>query len=112
MTLSRRNFLKASAMTGVAATLAMPRVHAAEDNEIKVGLIGCGGRGRGAANNTLNADPNCKIYALADAFEDKAKGAYEGLKAALEDRIDAEGRVFSGLDAYKDVVDCCDLVLL
>ena len=112
MTLSRRNFLKASAMTGVAATLAMPRVHAAEDNEIKVGLIGCGGRGRGAANNTLNADPNCKIYALADAFEDKAKGAYEGLKAALEDRIDAEGSVFSGLDAYKDVVDCCDLVLL
>ncbi len=112
MAISRRNFLKVGALSGVAMSMAMPRVHAGEDNEIKVGLIGCGGRGRGAANNTLNADDNCKIYALADAFMPNAQGAAEGLKAAFEDRVDVDGRVFAGLDAYKNVVDCCDLVLL
>ncbi|MBR6387470.1 MAG: gfo/Idh/MocA family oxidoreductase, partial [Thermoguttaceae bacterium] len=61
--------------------LTLAPVHAGENNEIKVGLIGCGGRGRGAAQNTLGADENCKIYALADAFLPKAQGAAEGLKA-------------------------------
>jgi myo-inositol 2-dehydrogenase/D-chiro-inositol 1-dehydrogenase len=112
MAVSRRNFLKASALSGVAMSMSMPRVHAAEDNELKVGLIGCGGRGRGAANNTLNADDNCKIYALADAFMPNAQGAAEGLQAAFEDRVDVEGRIFAGLDAYKNVVDCCDVILL
>lgn len=112
MTISRRNFLKTSAVAGVAVTMSVPRVHAGEDDTIKVGLIGCGGRGRGAANNTLNADPNSKIYAVADAFMPNAQGAAEGLKAAFEDRVDIEDRVFAGLDAYKNVVDCCDLVLL
>ncbi|MBQ9874375.1 MAG: Gfo/Idh/MocA family oxidoreductase [Thermoguttaceae bacterium] len=112
MTISRRNFIKASALTGAALATTMPRVHAGEDNEIKVGLIGCGGRGRGAANNTLSADPNCKIYALADAFMPNAQGAADALKGAFEERVDVEGRVFAGLDAYKNVVDACDLVLL
>ena len=87
MSLSRRNFLKTSAI-GVAALSAsnLPRVHAGEDNLIKVALIGCGGRGRGAAANTLNADPNSKIVAVADAFMPKAKGAVEGLEAAFGDR--------------------------
>ena len=113
MSLSRRNFLKTSAI-GVAALSAsnLPRVHAGEDNLIKVALIGCGGRGRGAAANTLNADPNCKIVAVADAFMPKAKGAVEGLEAAFGDRIDVGDRIFAGLDAYKDAIDAADLVLL
>ena len=110
---ARRVFLNKKTIAGtVFSGLALAPVHAGENNEIKVGLIGCGGRGRGAAQNTLGADENCKIYALADAFMPKAQGAAEGLKAAFEDRVDVEGRVFAGLDAYKDVVDCCDLVLL
>ena len=112
MALSRRNFLKIGALSGAALTTAIPRVHAAEDNEIKVGLIGCGGRGRGAAANTLKADANSKIYALADAFLPNAQAAAEGLQTGFEGRVDVEGRIFAGLDAYKDVVDCCDLVLL
>ena len=113
MSLSRRNFLKTSAI-GVAALSAsnLPRVHAGEDNLIKVALIGCGGRGRGAAANTLNADPNSKIVAVADAFMPKAKGAVEGLEAAFGDRIDVGDRIFAGLDAYKDAIDAADLVLL
>ncbi len=112
MSISRRNFLKASAAGVAALSVAVPRVHAGESDLIKVGLIGCGGRGRGAAANTLNADPNTKIVAVADAFMPNAQGAVEGLKTAFEDRIDVEDRVFAGLDAYKNVVDACDLVLL
>jgi len=109
---SRRNFLKATALSGAALAVGTPRVHAAETGLIKVGLIGCGGRGRGAAANTLNADANTKIYAVADAFMPNAQAAVEGLKTAFEDRIDVEDRVFAGLDAYQNVVDACDLVLL
>lgn len=109
----RRVFLNRKTIAGTVFTgLALAPVHAGERNEIKVGLIGCGGRGRGAAQNTLNADLNSKIYALADAFMPNAQAAAEGLKAGFEDRVDVEDRVFAGLDAYKNVIDCCDLVLL
>ncbi len=109
----RRVFLKSTTIAGTLVTgLAFAPVHAGERNEIKVGLIGCGGRGRGAAVNTLTADANTKLYAVADAFMPKAQGAVEGLKTQFEDRIDVDGRIFAGLDAYKNVVDCCDLVLL
>ena len=100
MAVSRRNFLKASALSARYVYVYAARSRC-EANELKVGLIGCGGRGRGAANNTLNADDNCKIYALADAFMPNAQGAAEGLQAAFEDRVDVEGRVFAGIDAYK-----------
>ena len=112
MSISRRNFLKTSAAGVATLSVAVPRVHAGESDLIKVGLIGCGGRGRGAAANTLNADPNTKIVAVADAFMPNAQGAVEGLKTAFEDRIDVGDRVFAGLDAYKSVVEASDLVLL
>jgi myo-inositol 2-dehydrogenase/D-chiro-inositol 1-dehydrogenase len=110
---ARRVFLKKKAIGGtVFCGLTLAPVHAGERNELKVGLIGCGSRGRGAAQDTLNADSNCKIYAVADAFMPNAQGAVEGLKTAFEDRVDVGDRVFAGLDAYKNVVDCCDVVLL
>lgn len=110
---ARRVFLNKKTIAGtVFSGLALAPVHAGERNEIKVGLIGCGGRGRGAAQNTLNADQNSKIYAVADAFMPNAQAAAEGLKAGFEDRVDIGDRIFAGLDAYKNVVDCCDLVLL
>ena len=112
MSISRRNFLKAGAASVAALSVGVPRVHAGETDLIKVGLIGCGGRGRGAAANTLNADPNTKIVAVADAFMPNAQGAVEGLKTAFEDRIDVGDRIFAGLDAYKSVVEASDLVLL
>ena len=108
----RRVFLNSKTIAGTVFTGLTLRVHAGERNELKVGLIGCGGRGNGAARNTLNADSNTKLYAVADAFMPKAQAAAEGLKTAFEDRVDVGDRVFSGLDAYKNVVDLCDVVLL
>src|SRR5262249_51973572 len=70
---SRRDFLKASTVAGATlATLSLaPAVHAAGGDTLKVGLIGCGDRGRGAATQALNADKNVKLHALGDVFEDK-----------------------------------------
>jgi predicted dehydrogenase len=82
---------------------------------LKVGLIGCGGRGTGAAAQALRADPNTKLVALADAFPD----ALENSLRTLSGTADIAGRVdvtpenqFVGFDAYKGVIDNCDVVLL
>ncbi|MBQ9874374.1 MAG: Gfo/Idh/MocA family oxidoreductase [Thermoguttaceae bacterium] len=109
---SRRVFINAKTIAGTVFTGLTLGVNAAEHNELKIGLIGCGGRGRGAAQNALTADKNCKIYALGDAFLPNAKAAVEALQQGFEDRIDVGDRVFGGLDAFKNVVDCCDVVLL
>ncbi len=75
---SRRAFLKNSSTAvmsvGLASSLLVPKlVHAQGKNAetLKIGLIGCGGRGSGAALNAINADDNCQLVALADAFEDQ-----------------------------------------
>ena len=71
---SRRDFLKTStvAAAGAAATSlgALSNVHAAGSDTIKVGLIGCGGRGTGAAEQSINSAPNVKLYAMGDLFQD------------------------------------------
>src|SRR5688500_4396433 len=82
---SRRDFLKTSsvaAVGAVAGSLSVARTaHAAGSDEIKVGLIGCGGRGSGAAGDTLSANKSgVKIVAVGDAFEDRMRGTVEGLK--------------------------------
>ena len=75
---SRRSFLKASAAVA-AGTLAIGRsAHAQGDGTLRVGLVGCGGRGSGAAANALNADPNAKLVAMADAFDDRLQGSLKG----------------------------------
>jgi predicted dehydrogenase len=111
---SRRSFLKTSA-AAVAALAAAPAVHAAGSDVLKVGLVGCGGRGTGAAGQALNADKNIKLYAVADAFEDRLEQSLNSLKKdpALAARIDVPGdRRFVGFDAYKQVIGCCDVALL
>ena len=114
---SRRQFLKAGAL-GVAATSSLASlrsVHAAENNVLKVGLVGCGGRGRGAASNALTADPNIRLVAACDAFPEIAEAAVRGLKGdkTFGSRVDVTPETtFAGLDAYKKVIDLCDVVLL
>jgi predicted dehydrogenase len=83
---------------------------------LKVGLIGCGGRGTGAAINALSADPHTQITALGDAFADRADSCLQTLQenTELASRVlvDRE-RVFSGFDAYKNVIDSgVDVVIL
>ena len=91
------------------------RVHAAESNVLKVGLVGCGGRGRGALKDALTADPNARLVAVGDAFPEIAAAAVRGFKSAQNfgSRVDVTPETtFAGLDAYKQVIDRCDVVLL
>jgi myo-inositol 2-dehydrogenase/D-chiro-inositol 1-dehydrogenase len=108
----RRGFIKASALVTVANFL--PSLASAQNNEkeIKVALIGCGGRGTGAASQSLTV-PGTKLVAMADAFEDRLNSAYDTLKKQFGDRVDvANDMKFYGFDAYKKAIDAADLVLL
>ncbi|MDB5334936.1 MAG: hypothetical protein JWN70_555 [Planctomycetaceae bacterium] len=115
---TRRRFLETSsvAVVGSLATLALPQgVHAAGSDLLKVGLIGCGGRGSGAAVQALKADANVKLWAMADAFDDRLQGSLKNLEKAegLEGKLDVPPeRRFTGFDAYREVIACCDVVLL
>ena len=108
---SRREFLQNTGRTAAAsalvAGLAIPRVHAAEDNTIQVALIGCGGRGTGAASNALSV-PNgqTKLVAMADVFENKLNSSYKNLQR-FGDKFDVpEDRKFLGFDGYQKAMDC------
>ena len=116
---SRRDFLKTSAATlapaALAGSLSISRsAHAAGDDQLKVALIGCGGRGNGAAGNLLGSCQNVKLVATADAFQDKAEGAAKGLKAKFGDKVDVPPeRIFWDFDNYKKAIDCgVDMVIL
>jgi myo-inositol 2-dehydrogenase / D-chiro-inositol 1-dehydrogenase len=116
---SRRNFLKGSTLAVAGATLAgsvnfTRMVHAQGSGMLKAVLIGCGGRGNGAIEDHLTADENVKVVAVADAFEDRAKGTAKRLTdGKFKSRIDIpDERVFVGLEAYKKAIDCgCDVVV-
>lgn len=119
---SRRDFLKASAAAGatVASYLSsVPSVHAAGSDVIRVGLIGCGsrrgGRGRGAAEQCVNAGPNVKLVAMADLFKDHLDYTLAYLRKHVGEKIDVtDERCFVGFDAYQKLIDLkeIDLVLL
>lgn len=115
-TTSRRDFLTYSSAAVAASTLAAGGVFAAGGDTLKIGLIGAGGRGRGAAINALKADPNVKLTAICDVFDDRLQ---DGLKYILKDKV-AGPKVavtpetcFSGFDGYKKVLESgVDVVLL
>jgi predicted dehydrogenase len=114
---SRRDFLAASAAAAGAALAGLaPAVHAAGGDTLKVGLVGCGGRGTGAAAQALNADANAKLWALGDMFADRLDGSLATLRGDgdLARKIDASpDRCFTGFDAYKQVLASgVDVVLL
>jgi predicted dehydrogenase len=109
----RRDFLRAAAVAGTLA--AVPHVHAAGSDLLRVGLIGCGGRGTGAAGQALRADKNVKLVAMADAFEDRLQDSLALLRkdADIADKINVRSDTcFVGFEAYKQVIACCDVVLL
>jgi predicted dehydrogenase len=121
---SRRDFLKttsalaaAGALTG---SLSIARgAHAAGSDLLRIGLIGCGGRGSGAAVNALGADKNCKLVAMADAFNDRLESSLRHIRAELDE--EAAGKVavtpdlcFVGLDAAEKLIHsgAIDVVIL
>lgn len=110
-TASRRDFLKNTgriAAAGALAGIVAPHVHAGEDNTIRVALIGCGGRGTGAAADALSVKYGpMKLVALADIFPDRVKSSYDNLKKQFGDQVDVpEDRQFVGFDGYKKAMDC------
>jgi len=113
---TRRDFLRISGSAVAASTLAdvvIPRVHAAESHVLKLGLIGCGGRGTGAVSEALTADPGTKLWAVADAFADRIERPLKALTPKFKERIEvAPERRFVGLQCYRPLIECCDVVVI
>jgi predicted dehydrogenase len=106
---SRREFLKTSALIAGGAAAAglpgIPAVYAAGGDSIRVGVIGCGGRGTGAAKDVVDADPSVRIYSMGDAFKDRLDDSRTELKKVIGDKLDvSEDRCFVGFDAYEKVL--------
>jgi predicted dehydrogenase len=115
---SRRDFIRTSgalvvggALTGLDVARA---AHAASSDMLRIGLVGCGGRGTGAAGDALEADSGAVLTAMGDAFEDQLKRSLNNLRGEFADRVKVEpDRCFVGLDAYQKVIDSgVDVVLL
>jgi len=107
---SRREFLKSTGRLAAASALAgvaLPHVHAADDHTIRVALIGCGGRGGGAAANALSVK-SCptKLVAMADVFDNRLKAGYDALKRAHGAQVEvSDDSKHIGFDAYKKAMD-------
>ena len=116
---TRRTFCKqtVAATTGIlASTLPLDAMSNVYDNKkLKLALIGCGGRGSGAAVQALTADDKVELYAMADAFKDRIDSSLNGIKEHFDGskNIDVqEKNMFTGFDAYKKAIDLCDVVIL
>jgi predicted dehydrogenase len=114
---TRRSFLQAaSSATGALALSALPNgrfVHAAGSDTLKTALIGCGGRGTGAANQNLNVNKGIKLVAMADIARDRLEKSLEILKKQHPDQVDvSQGNQFIGFDAYKEAIALADLVYI
>src|SRR5690606_5710093 len=112
----RREFIKAgSALTGAAVLASSPisSAFAAGTDEIKIALIGCGGRGTGATFDAFASGQNIKLVAMADAFKDNLDATYNTIKEKFGDKVDVpDSRKYVGFDAYKSAIKDADVVLL
>ena len=106
---SRREFMKTSAIVaaGVTGTLPIERfAHAAGSDVLKIGLIGCGGRGAGAVGSALTVDPTARLTAVADAFIDRTQFSRGALGAQFGDRVAVDDdHCFGGFDGYQKLLE-------
>lgn len=121
---SRREFVvSGAAAAGTVLAASTFGAHAVGSDILKVGLIGCGGRGTGAAEQALTADKGTRLVAMADIFSDRMDSCYNELMKVTGDPATKEGgivsqidcppeRRFAGFDGYKKVIEMCDVVLL
>jgi len=108
---SRREFLKNTGRIAAASALAagvVPRIYAAENNTIKVALVGCGGRGTGAASEALSVKNGpIELVAMADVFEDRLARSYKNLMDGHHEQVQVpKDRQFVGFDGYRKAMDC------
>jgi predicted dehydrogenase len=105
---SRRNFIKATAAIGIAATLSgRERLFAAGSDKLRVGVVGCGWRGTGAAADCVNAADNVEVVAMGDLFQDQLDWSLAKLSREVDDKVSVtEETSFVGFDAYKKVIAC------
>lgn len=114
---SRRDFLKQSAVAAsatMAGTQFIARnAYAAGGDTIRVGMIGCGGRNKGAAAEALSADPGARLVAMCDIFMDRVKDKRAQLEAQKGDQVQVDDdHCFDGFDGYKHVIEASDVVLI
>ena len=114
---SRRTFLRSSAGLASAAalgTLTLPRsAHAAGNDQIRIGMIGCGGRCSGAAGESLHAGPDVKLVAMCDVFADRLQASRKVLAAQAPQQVAVDDdHCFVGFDGYQKVIDSVDVVLI
>src|SRR5688572_825259 len=107
---TRRDFLKTTGKAAAVSALAgivLPHVHAQDSQTIQVALVGCGGRGTGAAANALSANEGpIKLVAMADVYKSKLDGSYGQLKGKHKEQVEVpEDRRFIGFDGYKNAID-------
>ncbi|MCX5645506.1 MAG: gfo/Idh/MocA family oxidoreductase, partial [Phycisphaerae bacterium] len=106
---SRRSFLKQSSGILAGAALASAinvRAHAGENNTIKIALVGCGGRGTGAAENALSTQGPTQLVAMADAFDDRLQASLRNLAGKFAKQVDVpKDRQFVGIEGFKKAID-------
>lgn len=116
---SRRSFVKNTALFSMGMMLPTSEMNAMfnvfNDKTLKLALIGCGGRGSGAANQALKADDNVELIAMADVFEDRLNSSLLNLQKEFvgSKKVNVKDKnKFVGFDAYKKAIDMADVVIL
>jgi predicted dehydrogenase len=114
--LSRRTFLQTSTKAAAAAAIALDVsrfAHAQGSDVLRVGLVGCGGRGAGAALQALTADPGARLVAMCDIFQDRVQAKLAKIREAKPDQVQVDAdHCFTGFGAYKKVIEAADVVLI
>ena len=119
--MNRRSFLRATSAVAAASALAgvkVPHVFAAQDSTIRVGLVGCGGRGTGAAVNALSTSPlgPIQLVAMADVFGERLRSSHTHLTAQFAQSVEVPPqRMFVGFDGYRHAMDALrpgDVIIL
>jgi len=116
---SRRTFCKTTALFTAGMMIPAMEMNAMynvfNDKKLRIALVGCGGRGTGAANQALKADDNVELVAMADAFPDRVSGSLGQLEKEFQNtnkvKVPEKNR-FTGFDGYKKAIDLADVVIL
>src|SRR6056297_2724797 len=118
---TRRTFLQAGTLASAAAVAGFHQPHVAgaapskadSNREVRIGIVGCGGRGTGALNDSLSINENVKVVAAADLFKDRCERVRTNLGRRYKEKIDLkDNKMYAGLDAYQQILDDPDVDLV